>query len=97
MWQKVRCVMKLQIPEYPAAQQGKPRRKDYTYKRLAHAISSSCFAQAGWYHAKVTQKREGADSAKCLRDLVDIHLPDAEKMRKVQDNLNTQQEGSIFA
>ena len=34
---------------------------------------------AGWRHAKVTHTRKKADFAECMRELVDVHYPHAEK------------------
>src|SRR5260370_8807912 len=38
---------------------------------------------------KLTERRAAEDYAQCMRDLVDIHYPDAEIIRVVQDNLST--------
>jgi hypothetical protein len=37
----------------------------------------------------VTDHRTCDDSAECMRDLVDIHYPDAKKIRVVMDDLPT--------
>jgi hypothetical protein len=50
-----------------------------------------------WRHAKVTEHRTGADFADCMRDLVDEHYPDAERIRVVLDNLSTRQPHSTSA
>ena len=42
-----------------------------------------------WRKVKVTERRAAEDYAHCMRDLVDIHYPDAEIIRVVQDNLST--------
>jgi hypothetical protein len=42
-----------------------------------------------WRKVKVTEWRAAEDYARCMRDLVDIHYPDAEIIRVVQDNLPT--------
>ena len=51
----------------------------------------------GWRHAKVTDQRKKADFAECLRELVDVHFPHAEKIRVVMDNLNTHTPASLYA
>ena len=38
---------------------------------------------------KVTDHRTAADFAQCMRDLADIHYPEAERIRVVMDNLST--------
>jgi hypothetical protein len=44
----------------------------------------------GWRHVKVTDRHTAIDYAHALRDLSDVHFPDAVKIVLVQDNLNTQ-------
>jgi hypothetical protein len=39
-----------------------------------------------WRKVKVTERRAAEDCAHCMRDLVDIHYPDAEIIQVVQDN-----------
>ncbi len=51
---------------------------------------------AGWRHVKVTDTRKAIDFAYCLKDLVDIHYPDAEKIVLVMDNLNTHTPASLY-
>lgn len=38
---------------------------------------------------KVTERRTAADFAACMRELTDIHFPEAEQIRVVLDNLST--------
>ena len=47
-------------------------------------------------HVKVTEQRTRKEFAECIRDLVDVHYPDAEKIVLVMDNLNTHSEGSLY-
>jgi len=42
-----------------------------------------------WRHAKVTDRRTCRDFAECMRDLTDVHYPNAERIRVVLDNLST--------
>ncbi len=51
---------------------------------------------AGWRHVKVTDTRKAVDFADCLKDLVDIHYPDATKIVLVMDNLNTHMIASLY-
>ncbi len=37
----------------------------------------------------MTEQRKKSDFAECMRELVDVHFPDAEKIQVVMDNLNT--------
>ena len=50
----------------------------------------------GWRHVEVTERRTAIDYAKILRDLSDIHFPEAEKIVLVQDNLNTHTPASLY-
>jgi hypothetical protein len=49
-----------------------------------------------WRHVKITDQRTMIDFAYCMRDLVDIHFPDAEKIVLVMDNLNTHKFASLY-
>lgn len=49
-----------------------------------------------WRHVKVTGRRSGVDFAECLRELVEVHYPKAQKIRLVLDNLSTHSEGSLY-
>ena len=55
-----------------------------------------CEPLRGWRHVKVTQHRTRCDYAECVRELVDVHYPRAEKIRLVQDNLNTHDGASLY-
>jgi hypothetical protein len=47
-------------------------------------------------HVKVTDQRTRKDFAECIREPVDVHYPDAEKIVLVLDNLNTHSTGSLY-
>ncbi len=49
-----------------------------------------------WRHVKVTDRRTSRDFAECMRDLVDVHHPEAETIRVVLDNLSTHSLGSLY-
>ena len=51
---------------------------------------------AGWRHVMVSARRTRIDWAHCIRDLVDVHYPDAERIVLVQDNLNTHTPASLY-
>jgi len=79
------------------AENGLPERYDYEYRRNGTCNLFIFFQpQAGWRHVKVTQQRTKQDFAHCMKDLVDMHLPDAEQIRVVQDNLNTHTPASLY-
>jgi hypothetical protein len=81
----------------PAAP-GQPVRYDYEYKREGTCNLFMVFQPlAGWRHVKVTERRTGADFAHCLKDLVDVHFPDAAVIRLVTDQLNTHRPAVLYA
>ena len=50
----------------------------------------------GWRHVKVTDRHTAIDYSHTLRDLSDVHFPDAAKIVLVQDNLNTHKPASLY-
>jgi DDE superfamily endonuclease len=48
-----------------------------------------CEPLRGWRQVTVSERRTRIDWAHCVRELVDLHYPDAERIVLVQDNLNT--------
>lgn len=84
----VQLLMELRPPQ--PLQVGHPRRFDYTYKRNG-TRNLFVFFQPGtrWRHVQVTAQRTKLDFAQCLKELVDVHFPEAEVIRLVVDNLNT--------
>jgi hypothetical protein len=83
-------------PAQPA-QPGRPARQDYEYERkgVCHQLVL-CEPLTGWRHVRVTERRTRKDYAFCLRELVDVYFPEAEKIRLVQDNLNTHDGASLY-
>jgi len=76
---------------------GRPARIDYEYQRNGTANLFMLFAPLeGWRHVKVTHRRTAIDYAHALRDLADVHFPDAETIVLVQDNLNTHAKASLY-
>ncbi len=76
---------------------GKPQRYDYEYKREGTCNLFMFFQPlGGWRHVKVTERRTAQDWAECMRDLVDIHYPDAVVISVVQDNLNTHTPAALY-
>jgi transposase len=45
---------------------------------------------------KVTDRRTSRDFAECMRELVDVHHPEAERIRVVLDNLSTHSAGALY-
>lgn len=79
------------------AQPGQVERFDYEYKREGTANLFEFFQPlAGWRHVKVTGQRTKIDFAHCMKDLVDVHCPNADKIKIVLDNLNTHDMSSLY-
>ena len=51
---------------------------------------------AGWRQVMVSDRRTRIDWARCIKDLVEVHDPDAEQIVLVQDNLNTHTPASLY-
>jgi len=76
---------------------GRPARHDYEYERNGVANLFMMFAPLeGWRRVKVTDRRAAVDYAHVLKDLSDVHFPDAEKIVLVQDNLSTHTTASLY-
>ena len=79
------------------ARPGSPRKFDSEYKRTGVSNLFMFFEPlTGWRHVKVTDKRKAVDWAYCMRDLVDIHCHNVEKITVVMDNLNTHTPASLY-
>ena len=77
---------------------GHAARYDYEYKREGTCNLFLFFQPlAGWRHVKVTERRTGLDFAQCLKELVDVHYPDATIIRLVTDQLNTHTPAVLYA
>jgi DDE superfamily endonuclease len=76
---------------------GKPARQDYEYLRGGVTNLFMLFEPlAGWRRVKVTERRTRQDWAQVVRELVDVHYPEAETIVLVLDNLNTHTLGSLY-
>src|SRR6218665_1486436 len=79
------------------AEPGQPLRYDYEYKRNGTAnLFVFLDAHRSWRKVKVTERRMAQDFAQCMRDLVDIHYPQAERIRLVLDNLSTHTAAALY-
>ena len=79
------------------AKPGQSARHDYEYERNGVANLFMMFAPLeGWRYVKVTERHTGIDYAHVLRELSDVHFPDAAKIVLVQDNLNTHKPASLY-
>lgn len=78
-------------------QPGQPERVDYEYERVGTAnLFVMVERLAGYRHVEVTQRRTAEDYARQLQWLADVRYPDAQKIRLVQDNLNTHRLANLY-
>jgi hypothetical protein len=78
-------------------QPGKPVRYDYEYRRNGTCNLFMFFQPlAGWRHVEVTEQRTKRDFAYRMKDLVDVHFPEAKVIRVVMDNLNTHSPAALY-
>ncbi len=81
------------IPAIP----GHPVREDYEYVR--GGVTNLFLVSEplrGWRHVTVSDQRTRADFAAVIKDLVDVHYPDAERIVLVLDNLNIHSPASLY-
>ena len=79
------------------AEPGRPARVDYEYERNGTANLFMLFQPlGGWRHVEVTERRTKIDFAHVVRDLVNVHFPNAETIVLVMDNLNTHKIASLY-
>jgi hypothetical protein len=50
----------------------------------------------GWRHVRVSDRRTRIDFAHCVKELADVHFPDAERIVLVMDHLNTHSPASLY-
>jgi transposase len=76
---------------------GQPERYDCEYRRNGTAnLFVFLDTHRPWRHVKVTEHRTARDFAVCMRDLADIHYPNADLIRVVMDNLSTHNPGALY-
>jgi hypothetical protein len=84
---------RLPLPPQP----GQPMRYDFEYER--HGVSNLFMFFAplqAWRHVKVTDRRTKLDWAYAIKELVDVHFPEAILIRLVMDNLNTHTPAALY-
>jgi transposase len=76
---------------------GRAARWDYEYKRNGTAnLFVFVDAHRSWRHVDVTLRRTAIDFAQRMRDLVDVHYPEASCIRVVLDNLSTHAAKNLY-
>ena len=81
-----------------SAAPGRLERFDYEYRRNG-VVNLFVFLDAhrSWRRVKVTGHRTADDFALCMRELVDVDFPEAERIRVVLDNLSTHTAAALYA
>jgi hypothetical protein len=83
-------------PQPPAP--GRPGRQDPEYARGGVAnLFLMTEPLRGWREVLVSDQRTRLDFARCVKDLVDVHYPAAERIVLVLDQLNTHSPASLYA
>lgn len=76
---------------------GEVEKQDYEYEREGVCnVFVACEPLAGKRVTKTTQRRTKVDWAEFVRELIEVHYPQAEKIVLVQDNLNTHLPASFY-
>jgi DDE superfamily endonuclease len=77
---------------------GRPARQDPEYARGGVAnLFLVTEPLRGWRAVRVGEQRTRLDFAHCVRELVDVHYPGAERIVLVMDQLNTHSPASLYA
>ena len=76
---------------------GQIERVDDEYRRCG-TVNLFVFLDAHrpWRKVTVTDRRTAKDFAVCMRELVDVDFPQAERIRVVMDNLSTHTSGALY-
>ena len=86
-----------EVREPIPAEPGQLERCDCEYKRNGTAnLFIFLDVHRSWRKVKVTESRAAVDFAACMRDLTDVHFPQAERIRVVLDNLSTHFPGALY-
>jgi len=79
------------------AEPGQLERHDCEYRRNGTAnLFVFLDVHLPWRKVKVTDRRTNLDFAACMRELVDVHYPEAALIRVVLDNLSTHSAGALY-
>ena len=91
----VQLLGETRVPRPPRP--GRAQRYDYEYERKGTAnIFLAVEPLRGWRRVTVTERRTKLDFAAQMQQLVDVHYPEAKKVRLVLDNLNTHKPASLY-
>src|SRR6195256_5658063 len=86
-----------EVPQPIPAAPGQLERYDYEYRRNGTVnLFVVIDVHRPWRKVKVTERRAAEDYVQRMRELVDVHYPNAEYIRVVQDNLSTHSGGALY-
>ena len=76
---------------------GSAKKEDYEYIREG-TCSIFIFTEPlkGWRHVKARKRRTKVDWAWMIKELLEVHYPQAKRIRLVMDNLNTHTVASLY-
>jgi hypothetical protein len=84
---------RISVPAVP----GQLERYDYEYQRNGVRNLFLFFSPlVAWRHVKVTKQRTHLEWAYCMKDLADVHFPEALRIVVIQDNLNTHNPAFLY-
>lgn len=76
---------------------GQTERFDFEYKRNGVANLLMVFEPlAARRHVSVRERKTNRDWAECIRELVEVHYPEAERITLVMDNVSTHKLASLY-
>ncbi len=76
---------------------GQVARVDYEYRRNGTVnLFVMLDAHRPWRRVKAADQRTACDFAQCMRELVEVDYPRAERIRVVMDNLSTHTPGALY-
>src|SRR5919202_2376252 len=76
---------------------GQVARVDYEYRRNGTVnLFVMLDAHRPWRRVKATDQRTACDFAQCMRELVEVDYPRAERIRVVMDTLSTHTPGALY-
>ena len=86
-----------EVREPIPAKPGRIERYDCEYRRNGTAnLFVFIDVHRPWRKVKVTERRAATDFAECMRELVDVHYPKADRIRVVLDNLSTHTAAALY-
>ena len=92
------CQLRSDSREALPTEPGHVARYDYEYVRHGTCNLFMVFEpHTGWRDTTITAHRKADDFALLMRDLVDVHFPQATQIRVVLDNLNIHSPASLYA